>query len=170
MGIILGIDPGSRAMGYGLISVDEKTNTYRYLASGVIRVQQESMSERLLEIDANLNEIIQKYSPTAGAIEEVFMHQNVSAALKLGQARGVAIVAMARAGLSVAEYSPREVKKAVVGYGAAEKSQVQVMIKNILKLNKTPPTDAADALAIALCHFQVSLYQGRLQKSQASSK
>jgi crossover junction endodeoxyribonuclease RuvC len=168
MSIILGIDPGSRAMGYGIIATDSKNNTCRYIASGVIRVQQDSMSERLLEIDANLNEIIRTYAPDTGAIEEVFMHQNVSAALKLGQARGVAIVAMARAGLSIAEYSPREVKKAVVGYGAAEKAQVQVMIKNILKLNKAPPADAADALAIALCHFQVSLYQGRLQKSQGS--
>ncbi len=165
MSIILGIDPGSRAMGYGLIEFDPKSNICRYIASGVIRVKQESMSERLLEIDSNLNQIIQQYSPNMGAIEEVFMHQNVSAALKLGQARGVAIVSMAKAGLSIAEYSPREVKKAVVGYGAAEKSQVQSMIKNILKLNKEPPADAADALAIALCHFQVNSYQQKLARS-----
>ena len=165
MSIILGIDPGSRAMGYGIIFAEEKTNNCRYISSGVIRVQQEDMSERLLEIDSNLNQIIREFSPTMGAIEEVFMHQNVSAALKLGQARGVAIVAMARAGLSIAEYSPREVNKAIVGYGAAEKSQVQAMIKNILKLNKAPPADAADALAIALCHFQVNSYQQKLQQS-----
>ena len=165
MTIILGIDPGSRVMGYGLIEV-QASGSCRYISSGVIRVQQESMSERLLEIDQNLREIIQTYSPHQGAIEEVFMHQNVNSALKLGQARGVAIVAMGRSGMSIAEYSPREVKKAVVGYGAAEKSQVQLMIKQILNLNKVPPADAADALAIALCHFQISSYQQKIQRGK----
>lgn len=166
MAIILGIDPGSRVMGYGLIEVGN-AGVCRYVSSGVIRVQQESMSERLLEIDQNLHEIIRTFSPTMGAIEEVFMHQNVNSALKLGQARGVAIVAMARTGMAVAEYSAREVKKSVVGYGAAEKSQVQLMVKNILNLNKVPPADAADALAIALCHFQVNSYQQKIARGTA---
>jgi crossover junction endodeoxyribonuclease RuvC len=161
--IILGIDPGSRAMGFGLIEVQDH-HSCRYLASGVIRVTHDSMIDRLFEIDQNLHEIIQRYHPTEGAIEAVFMHQNVSSALKLGQARGVALVAMARGGLSVAEYAPREVKKAVVGYGGADKAQVQGMIKAILHLNKAPPTDAADALAIALCHFQVQSYQQKIRR------
>ncbi len=164
MSIILGIDPGSRAMGFGLIEYQHNQNSCRYVASGVIRVSQESMIERLLEIDQNLKEIIQRYQPSEGAIESVFMHQNVSSALKLGQARGVAMVAMARGGLQVAEYAPREVKKAVVGYGGADKAQVQGMIKAILHLNKAPPSDAADALAIALCHFQFQLYQQKIRR------
>jgi crossover junction endodeoxyribonuclease RuvC len=163
MTIILGIDPGSRLMGYGLLEIKAGVNP-RYLASGVIRVSQEKMSERLLEIDQNLQEIIQTYQPSAGAIEAIFMHQNPMSALKLGQARGVALLAMARAKMDIGEYSPREVKKSGVGYGAADKAQVQQMVKSLLNLNKTPQVDAADALAIALCHAQVMSYEIMLSK------
>ncbi len=165
--VILGIDPGSRLMGYGLIEVENSGASCRYVNSGVIRVSQASMSERLLEIDRNLEEIIQTYAPTKGAIEAVFMHQNVMSALKLGQARGVAIVAMARAGMSIAEYSPREIKKSVVGFGGADKHQVQMMVTQILHLNKSPQSDAADALAIALCHSQVTSYQEKIARGKS---
>lgn len=150
MDIILGIDPGSRITGFGVIAIEGKTA--RYVVSGCIRMQKETVAERLLEIHQGVCEIIAQYQPTTCAIEEVFMHRNPNSAIKLGQARGVAIVAMASQGLVVAEYSARQVKQAVVGYGAADKSQVQHMVKTLLKLPGLPQADAADALAIALCH------------------
>lgn len=101
-----------------------------------------------------LTQIVKEYSPTAVAIEKIFVHKNVASALKLGQARGTAIVAVAVQGLKVAEYTARQVKKAVVGYGAADKNQIQYMMQLLLKLNGLPQADAADALAVALCHAQ----------------
>lgn len=154
MPVILGIDPGSRATGYGVLSIEGKT--IRYLDSGVIRIKAEAVSDRLLEIFSNIQEVIGQYNPDQGAIEQVFMHQNPGSALKLGQARGVAMVAMADKGLPVSEYSARQVKLAVVGYGGADKSQVGHMVKTILNLSKAPQEDAADALAIALCHYHTS--------------
>ncbi len=149
--IILGIDPGSRITGFGVIAIDGRQ--CQYVASGCIRIKTETLSERLLEIYQGVTEIITTYHPDQGAIEQIFMHTNPGSALKLGQARGVAIVAMANASLSVGEYSARQVKQSVVGYGAADKTQVQHMVKTLLKLPKTPQADAADALAIALCHY-----------------
>jgi crossover junction endodeoxyribonuclease RuvC len=153
--IILGIDPGSRITGYGIIS--SEGSKHHYLASGCVRVQTGSVSERLQQIFSGLQEVISEYRPAESAIEQIFMHQNAGSALKLGQARGVAIVAAAHAGLSIAEYSARQVKQAVVGYGAAKKDQVQHMVKILLNLSGTPQADAADALAIALCHAQSRL-------------
>lgn len=150
MAIILGIDPGSRVTGYGVISVDK--NKIQYIDSGCIRVKGEEVDQRLLEIFDGINTIVNEYHPGTAAIEQVFMAQNAQSALKLGQARGVAIVAMASQGLSVGEYSARQIKQSVVGHGAADKAQVQEMIVAILKLNARPAEDAADALACALCH------------------
>lgn len=150
MSIILGIDPGSRITGFGVISTANKTMTC--LECGVIKMQTETLAERLHEIHSGIREIITQFQPQEVSIEEVFFHRNPRAALKLGQARGAAIVAAAESALPVAEYSPRQIKQSVVGYGAAQKEQVQHMIRVLLNLSITPPPDAADALAIALCH------------------
>jgi crossover junction endodeoxyribonuclease RuvC len=155
--IILGIDPGSRITGYGVINKDGRKLTY--LASGCIKAyaatsneKDQSFSDRLQIIFAGVSELIMQFSPTLFAIEEVFMGVNPGGALKLGQARGAAIVAATNHGLPVAEYSARQIKQSVVGTGAADKNQVQHMVKSILKLPGTPQADAADALAVALCH------------------
>lgn len=148
--LILGIDPGSRITGYGVInSVGAKNE---YVASGCIRIKGDLLAERLKQVYDGVTEIIEHYCPQEMAIEQVFMARNPDSALKLGQARGVAIVAGANQGLEVAEYAARKVKQAVVGNGSADKSQVQHMVKSILKLPGLPQADAADALAIALCH------------------
>jgi crossover junction endodeoxyribonuclease RuvC len=152
MSLILGIDPGSRITGFGLI----KTHGARqeYVASGCIKTTVKgSLAEKLAEIFAGVTEIIEQYDPLEMAIEKVFMAKSADSALKLGQARGAAIVAGANLGLAVFEYEARKVKQAVVGTGAADKSQVQHMVKTLLKLPAEPQQDAADALAIALCHI-----------------
>lgn len=150
MTIILGIDPGSRITGYGVIQV--KGFHSRFLSCGALHVKDDNLAVRLQKIFTGIQEVIRTYQPHEVSIEEVFMQSNVSSALKLGQARGAAIVAAAEHGLPVFEYSARYVKQSVVGYGAAKKDQVQHMIKVLLNLNETPTTDAADGLAIALCH------------------
>lgn len=162
MTTILGIDPGSRITGYGVIKVEG--NHHRYIASGCIRLQHTSVSDRLLQIFQGLGQVIEKYRPVEAAIEQVFMHRNASAAIKLGQARGAAMVACSQAVLDLAEYSAREVKQSVVGYGAADKSQVQHMVCRLLNLSSEPQADAADALAIALCHAQTRATQSYLEE------
>lgn len=152
--IILGIDPGSRVTGYGLIKVDDNHQLY-YLDSGCIRTSPGDLSQRLLEIFTGVCQLMDEYNPDETAIEQVFMHQNANAALKLGHARGVAMVAMASYRKRVSEYSAREIKQAVVGYGAAQKEQIKHMVIHLLQLIHTPQTDAADALAIAICHSHV---------------
>jgi crossover junction endodeoxyribonuclease RuvC len=149
--VILGIDPGSRKTGYGL--VQQCGAKVVYLASGVIRMQAElTLPERLKVIFASVTEIIEHYQPTQMAVEQVFMAKSAGSALKLGQARGAAIVAGVSVGLDVFEYETRKVKQSVVGTGAADKLQVQHMVKILLKLPASPQEDAADALAVALCH------------------
>ena len=151
MAILLGIDPGSRITGYGVI--EEIGSRCEYIASGCIRMPSElSFPERLAQIYQGISTIIETYSPQTVGIEQVFMARNADSALKLGQARGAAIVAVVNHGLALSEYSARQVKQAVVGKGSAEKSQVQHMVQSILKLDNKPQADAADALAIALCH------------------
>ncbi len=154
MTIILGIDPGSRVTGFGLIQV--VGNQSSYLASGCIRLGEQALPQRLGRIYQSLTEIIDRYHPEQAAIEQVFMAKNADSALKLGQARGVAILAAVERGLPVSEYAARSVKQAVVGRGDADKSQVQHMVMNLLNLTAKPQADAADALAIALCHAHTS--------------
>ncbi|WP_395341821.1 crossover junction endodeoxyribonuclease RuvC [Ningiella sp. W23] len=166
MKVILGIDPGSRITGYGLIKV--VANKAEYLASGCIRVQDESLSARLHNVFTGVSEIIRQFSPTEFAIEQVFMAKNADSALKLGQARGAAIVAATNKSLPVAEYSARQIKQSVVGIGAADKTQVQHMVTYLLKLTKTPQADAADALAVALCHLHTE--QSLIRMSGQASK
>ncbi|MGQ8366773.1 crossover junction endodeoxyribonuclease RuvC [Glaciecola sp. 1036] len=151
MKIILGIDPGSRTTGFGVVKV--VNNKTEYLGSGCIRVQDDVLAKRLDNVFTGVSEIIRQYTPTHFAIEQVFMAKNPDSALKLGQARGAAIVAATNAQLPVFEYSARQIKQAVVGKGSAEKNQVQHMVSYLLKLSKKPQADAADALAVALCHL-----------------
>lgn len=148
MTIIIGIDPGSRTTGYALLRV--QGNQSFYVASGCIQVGAEpEQFQRLQKIFSVLQEVIRVYQPEEAAIEQVFMHENPGAALKLGQARGAAIVSLT---IPVSEYSARQVKQAVVGYGAAKKEQVQHMVKRLLNLSQKLQSDEGDALAIALCH------------------
>ena len=148
--LILGIDPGSRITGFGVInSVGSKNE---YVASGCIRIKGDELPERLQQVYEGVTEVINRYCPQEMAIEQVFMARNADSALKLGQARGVAIVAGTNQDLPVHEYAARKVKQSVVGKGSADKTQVQHMVAHILKLPGLPQVDAADALAIALCH------------------
>ncbi|MES9860898.1 MAG: crossover junction endodeoxyribonuclease RuvC [Candidatus Thiodiazotropha sp. LLP2] len=151
---IIGIDPGSRATGYGLIESDGVNSTH--LAHGVLRLEGEALAPRLGQIFTGITAVINEYQPEIMAIEQVFVSKNPSSALKLGQARGAAICAGVNLGLSVAEYSPRGIKQAIVGTGRAEKEQVQHMVQMLLGLKKKPQADAADALAVALSHAHTS--------------
>lgn len=151
MSIILGIDPGSRITGYGIIR--EVKQKLQYIDSGCIRTTNGDFSQRLLQIFNGVCHLMDEYNPTEVAIEQVFTHKNPNSALKLGHARGVAMVACASHRIDLHEYSAREVKQSLVGYGAAEKEQVKQMVVNLLMLNKAPQSDAADALGIAICHI-----------------
>ncbi len=147
---ILGLDPGSRVTGYGV--VDAGQSGVRYVTSGCIRVGNGAMAGRLLEIHRHVTELVDTYTPAEIAIERVFMHRNPDSALKLGQARGAALCGACHTGAPVFEYAPRAIKQTVTGTGAAEKAQVQHMIKALLAVEGRIGSDAADALAIALCH------------------
>ncbi|GAA6167643.1 crossover junction endodeoxyribonuclease RuvC [Sessilibacter corallicola] len=151
MALVLGIDPGSLKTGFGIVnSVGGKNE---YVASGVIRLPaNESLPERLKIIFQSVTDVIIEYQPNEMAVEQVFMAKSAGSALKLGQARGAAIVAGVNQNLPVAEYEARKVKQSVVGTGAADKFQVQHMVTHLLKLSSVPQEDAADALAVALCH------------------
>lgn len=148
---ILGVDPGSQVTGFAVIDVLDSRST-RLLDMGCIRLGNGPLPQRLGEIFARLGEVIVTWSPSEMAIEDVFMHRSAQSALKLGQARGAAICAGRAAQLEVAEYSPKEIKQAVTGTGAADKAQVQKMVVTLLGLENKPQSDAADALAVALCH------------------
>jgi len=161
---ILGIDPGSRITGYGIIELRDARPVY--LTSGCIRVSSGPLAGRLHEIFSGVRAIVEEFTPTEAAIESVFMHRNADSALKLGQARGVAICAMVDAALAVSEYSPTQIKQAVVGRGNAAKEQVQHMVRALLGLPGAPQADAADALAAALCHVHTAQTAGRVGAAQ----
>lgn len=147
---ILGIDPGSRLTGYGVI--ESSPRGVYYVASGCIRMRDDDFPARLKQIFDGVSEIIQLYRPNQMAIEQVFMHKNADSALKLGQARGAAICATLNQQVPVFEYAARQVKQALVGHGSAEKQQVAHMVKILLGIQGDIQIDASDALAIALCH------------------
>lgn len=149
---IMGIDPGSIRTGFGIVEIGRNNNTVCLHHGYISALEKHDAGERLLNIHRSLIHLLETYQPHEVSIEQVFMNRNVQSALKLGQARGVALVAVAQFGLPVFEYSPRTIKKSVAGYGAAEKNQIQHMIKLLLKMAEFPQTDAADALAAALCH------------------
>ncbi|HLK70910.1 MAG TPA: crossover junction endodeoxyribonuclease RuvC [Steroidobacteraceae bacterium] len=151
-GRVLGLDPGSRRTGYGVI--DCVAGVERHVASGCIDVTGHDMVVRLQRIYAGVSALVAEHRPDMVAIERVFMHRNPDSALKLGQARGVALCAASIHGASVHEYAPRAIKLAVTGFGGAEKGQVAQMVRTLLKLSMVLRADAADALAVALCHAQ----------------
>ncbi len=149
--IIVGIDPGSRNTGYGVISVEG--NRCTCLHFGAIHTAKGEFADRLKEIYSGLSDVFARFTPSAVAVEEIFHAVNPHSALMLGQSRGVVLLVAAQHGLPIAEYTALQIKKAVVGYGKADKLQVQMMVRRLLNLKDKPePLDASDALAIALCH------------------
>ncbi len=165
--IIIGVDPGSRVTGYGVIEVEgNHLRCVRYGAIEVYRTGAKSLAERLKRIHEELCALLQCHCPSVLAVEDLFYAVNAKTALKLGHVRGIILLAAAQGGISLAEYSPLEVKKAVVGYGRAQKSQIQQMVRALLNLQQEPqPHDAADALAIAICHaFNGSLNRRRRRR------
>jgi crossover junction endodeoxyribonuclease RuvC len=163
---ILGIDPGSRFTGFGVIESDGRSS--HYVTSGFIRVSGETWAERLGVIFAGVTELVQTHQPHEMSIEKVFMHRNADSALKLGQARGAAICAVISNDVPVHEYSPAEIKQSVVGKGNAAKEQVQHMVRVLLNLPGNPQADAADALAAALCHGNARVLSNQLSASLAA--
>ena len=161
---VIGVDPGSGTTGYGVIDSDGRS--YEVVEFGGIRGSRNlTFAARLLEISRRLEEVIERLTPQACAIEDTFYAVNVKSALKLGQARGAVLVAAARAGVEIFEYSPLEIKSALVGYGRAEKQQVQAMVRALLGMNDPPePLDASDALAVAICHINVASTLTRFTK------
>ena len=162
---ILGIDPGSRLTGFGVL--DFTGDNASYVASGSVRSADGDFAERLQQIFRSVSEIVNEYRPDVVAIESVFMHRNANSALKLGHARSAAICATFDARLRVFEYSPREIKQAIVGTGAGTKEQIQHMVRAILKLDGEIPADVADALATALCHGHQRRLKVRLTNTVA---
>ena len=155
---ILGVDPGSRATGYGII--DKVGSNLGFVACGTIHTEsKQQMGDRLLLIYDGLLSVIEQYSPDVAAVEDVFLSRNPQSALKLGHARGAAVLAAMKSGLAVYDYLPRRVKQAVAGYGQADKQQVQHMVRALLELSSAPSSDAADALAVAICHANQTALQ-----------
>lgn len=165
MGRILGIDPGSVITGYGVIETGSRPNLCE---AGCLRLPDAPFPERLARIFEGLRAVIEQWSPEEMAVEDVFVSRNPASALKLGQARGAAICAGAAAGLPIAEYTPAKVKQAIVGRGAADKRQVQHMVKMLLNLREDLQADAADAAAVALCHLHHRQTAGRMAARSAS--
>ncbi len=161
---VLGIDPGSETTGWGVVEGDARR--YGLVAFGTVRAAaRERFAARLLKISVGVEAALVQYSPDVCAVEDAFFAVNVKTALKLGQVRGVILLAAERAGVEIAEYAPRLVKATVVGYGAAEKHQVQEMVRVLLRLKASPqPHDAADALALAICHLHHAGLAGRIKQ------
>lgn len=152
--LVIGIDPGTATTGYGLVS-ELQDGSLTAVGYGVIETPAGApMPERLEQLYQELTEILLLHQPVSGAVEKLFFQRNVTTAISVGQARGVALLALAQAGLQVSEYTPMEIKQAVAGYGGADKQQVQQMVRALLGLPDVPrPDDAADALAVAICHL-----------------
>ncbi len=148
---VIGIDPGSLRCGYGIVDVKDRFTTH--VASGTIRLHAgQKLPQRLLDLYTALREVLRIYKPSEASVERVFFARNPKTALSLGYARGVVLLCLAEAGIPVTEYTAGEIKRAVTGYGRADKFQVQRMVQRLLGLEDTPQPDRADALALALCH------------------
>ncbi|HKP72520.1 MAG TPA: crossover junction endodeoxyribonuclease RuvC [Pyrinomonadaceae bacterium] len=167
---VLGIDPGSETTGWGVVEGDARR--YRLVEFGTVRATpRERFAARLLKISDGVEGLLERFRPDVCAVEEAFFAVNVKTALKLGQVRGVILVAAERAGVEIAEYAPRLIKQTVVGYGAAEKQQVQEMVRVLLSMGSIPqPHDASDALAIAITHFHHATLAARTEPSAARTK
>jgi crossover junction endodeoxyribonuclease RuvC len=152
---ILGIDPGTATVGYGLIDENDGQPTVVTYGAIITKPKDGDTARRLQMVYEQLNELLDTFQPDVAAVEELFFGRNITTAIKVGQARGVLLLALANAGIPVAEYSPPKIKESVSGYGNASKQQVQFMVQNILDLEEIPkPDDAADGLAVALTHYQ----------------
>ena len=169
---VLGIDPGSETTGWGVVEGDGDGHKYRLVEFGAVRLlTSATFSSRLLKISRGLEEVIARLKPDACAIEDAFHATNPKVTMKLGQVRGVVLLAAESAALEIAEYSPRRVKQTVAGYGNAEKRQVQEMVRVLLSLTTVPePHDAADALAVAICHFHHAGIDQRLLAAETRLK
>lgn len=167
---VIGIDPGSETLGWGV--VEGEGLKYSVVEFGTVRSKpRDPFSKRLLKVFTGVEEIIERFRPDVLSIEEAFYAVNVGVAMKLGQVRGVVLLLAEQRSMSIAEYSPRLIKQTVVGYGNAEKHQVQEMVRILLRLKTVPaPHDAADALAIAICHFHHSGMRDRIDKSLKGKK
>ncbi len=167
--IALGIDPGTRNLGWGV--VHREGNRMRHIAHGVIRLDARlSLAKRLHVLDGELSQVIERFQPTVGSVESLFFHKDAQAAAKLGHARGVVLLAFARAGIELAEYPPARVKRTVTGRGQAEKKQVAMMIRAMLTLDQVPQADAADALAIAVTHLRLGPVLSREENRSLAGK
>jgi crossover junction endodeoxyribonuclease RuvC len=159
---VLGVDPGSRVLGWGVI---QRAGTrLEHVAHGTIIAQGDSFAARLAVIDDRLAEVIATHQPTTAAVETIFYSKNAQSAAKLGHARGVVLLRLVRQGILIHEYSPARVKRAVAGGGRADKRQVAMVVKALLRLPEVPPSDAADALAMALTHLYVSRFEQALER------
>ena len=167
---VLGIDPGSETLGWGV--VEGSGLKYALVDYGTVKSSpREKFSKRLLKIYEGVGEVIEKFKPDELSVEEAFYAVNVNVALKLGQVRGVVLLLGEKSGLQIGEYSPRLVKQTVVGHGNAEKHQVQEMVRLLLRMKTVPePHDAADALAIAICHFHHAGAQNRINKAKQKAR
>ena len=163
MVLILGVDPGSRATGYGVIEV--LRNKLIHVDSGTFRLNQPSLQARLLLLHENLSSVIERYQPSEASVEKVFVNRNVDSALKLGHARGVILLSVAKHGLRTSEYTATQIKRSTVGRGHASKVQVQHMVRAILKLDRTLSPDASDALAAAICHAHIRKSLANIEKA-----
>lgn len=165
--LVFGIDPGLATTGYGIIRVGG-SNEYECIAYGTIITEGgQPDAERLIVLYDSLNELIQRHQPNTSAVEKLFFQKNVKTALSVGQARGVALLTLAQAHLPIYEYTPNEVKQTVCGYGNADKTQVQRMVQTLLQLKELPkPDDAADALAVAICHIHHQSFNDSIQRSR----
>ena len=166
---VLGIDPGSETLGWGV--VEGSGSKYSLVEFGTVKSSpREAFSKRLIKVFCGVEDIVDQFQPDVLSIEEAFYSINVNVAMKLGQVRGVMMLLAEQRGLAIAEYAPRLIKQTVVGYGNAEKHQVGEMVRVLLKLKSVPaPHDAADALAIAICHFHHAGLQGRIEKAKRTA-
>ncbi len=158
--LVIGIDPGTARTGYGLVRESPEGNL-QMIAYGVIETPPHTPPEqRLMQLYTELQQLLLLHRPDSGAVEKLFFQRNVTTAIAVGQARGVILLALAQAGIKIGEYNPMDIKQAIAGYGGAEKKQMQLMVKALLALEKIPqPDDAADALAVAICHLHSSRMQ-----------
>jgi crossover junction endodeoxyribonuclease RuvC len=164
--IVIGIDPGTRHLGWGIIAATPRP---QHLASGVIELPAaEALASRLVRLEVELERVLTAHEPKVGSVESLFFHKDAQAAAKLGHARGVVLLALARRGIEVHEYPPARVKLTVAGHGRAEKAQIVAMVQRLLNLNTAPPTDAADALAIALTHLRRAPVLAAFERSRSA--
>jgi crossover junction endodeoxyribonuclease RuvC len=164
--LAIGIDPGTAITGYGFVHLTQN-GELELVDYGVITTPSNMpMSDRLQQLHSQLSQLLTLHQPNSGAVEKLYFQRNVSTAISVGQARGVALLALAEAGVQIAEYTPREIKQAIVGYGGAEKKQIQQMVRTLLEMESIPqPDDAADALAVAICHLHSMPMRGLLEDS-----